>query len=215
MSNNGKSRIEYVNCSSAEVVYEGPLRVPAEFLGPFPLPDDTQLPHLLQQMRKQAETLRAALTSQHGMHPVYIHKSLDTCSHIMLRTDLVRHSLQPPYTGPYQVLGWDTHTMDILLQGKSTKVAIERVKPAWTMTAPTTVSQTTSDTTCNKPTPSTEPDSCDPQEPHTRGPNAATESSSSTHTRAIRTRAGREVKFKYPTIPGALHFRGGGGAVWE
>ncbi|XP_049815543.1 uncharacterized protein LOC126262771 [Schistocerca nitens] len=88
----------------AQLVYGEPLRVPAEFLAPVPLPDDTQLPHLLQQMRKQAETLRAAPTSQHGTHPVFIHKSLDTCSHIMLRTDLVSTALELANCG--QILNW-------------------------------------------------------------------------------------------------------------
>ncbi|KAF4527544.1 hypothetical protein B566_EDAN014940 [Ephemera danica] len=51
--------------------------------------------------------------------------------HVFLRTDLSRASLEPPYTGPYEVLSRNDKTFKILVKNKTVVVSIDRLKPAY------------------------------------------------------------------------------------
>ncbi|XP_049804396.1 uncharacterized protein LOC126246948 [Schistocerca nitens] len=55
----------------------------------------------------------------------------------MLQTYTVKSPLQPPYTGPFQVLSRNKHTVDIMYNGVPTRVSTERVRPTWVLPSPT------------------------------------------------------------------------------
>ena len=48
-----------------------------------------------------------------------------------MRTDAVRRSLQPPYTGPHKVLSRSDKNFVIEINGKSVKISIDRLKPCY------------------------------------------------------------------------------------
>ncbi|XP_046994394.1 uncharacterized protein LOC124606456 [Schistocerca americana] len=119
------------------MVYGEPLRIPADYLVPTLLPGSEGLTHLVQQLKHHCTNIRCPPPSRHGNRKVFVHKDLYNCSHVMLRTDSVKSPLQPPYTGPFQVLSRNKHTVDIMYNGVPTKVSIECVKPAWVLPSPT------------------------------------------------------------------------------
>lgn len=194
-----------IGASVAEMVYGEPLRIPSEFLSAAPLPDQTELPLLVQRIRDHVAKIRQTPATHHGSHPVFVHKALADCTHVVLRTDSARTPLQPPYTGPYQVLKRGQHTFEILQNGKNSKVSVERLKPAWVMPEPTSDDQTNSteghglEETINyrsyEDTIGLEEVTPDSQ---------VTIRHDSTPTPIVRTRAARVIKFKYPYIPGAV-----------
>uniref|UniRef100_A0A1B6EJH2 Uncharacterized protein n=1 Tax=Cuerna arida TaxID=1464854 RepID=A0A1B6EJH2_9HEMI len=104
------------------------------------------------------------------------------CSHGFLRDDTVRKSLQPPYTGPYQVVSRDEKTISIIINGQTSRVSIDRVKPAYIL--------------AEEP----QKESRDPPKFYiktpsvTRVPDTARSKSPPTYT----TRSGRQVRFKKP-----------------
>jgi hypothetical protein len=64
---------------------------------------------------------------------VFVHKELETCSHVFLRDDTIRGSLTPAYSGPHKVLARGDKVFKILLKGKEASVSIDRLKPAFTL----------------------------------------------------------------------------------
>ncbi|XP_063387645.1 uncharacterized protein LOC134673577 [Cydia fagiglandana] len=121
---------EDIKCSAAEMVYGEPLRIPGEFFHSHTSntlqPDD-----FVTQLKRQMSHLRPVPASRHGNKSVFVHKDLSSCSHVFLRQDALRGSLEPPYTGPYRVLNRTDKTVTLdLLRGPVT-VSIDRVKPAY------------------------------------------------------------------------------------
>jgi hypothetical protein len=60
-----------------------------------------------------------------------MHKDLHNCTHVFLRQDATRRALEPPYSGPYQVLSRREKTLQLLVRGKAVTVSSDRVKPAY------------------------------------------------------------------------------------
>ena len=72
----------------------------------------------------------ATLNPFRTSRPVYIPRDLQTCTHVWLRVDRVRLSLEAPYEGPYQVLARNERNFIIQVAGREETVSIERLKPA-------------------------------------------------------------------------------------
>lgn len=120
---------EDLQCSSAELVYGEQLRVPGEFFSPSST--QVEYPDFIAHLRQKISQLRPSPAAHHGQHKVFVHKDLASTSHIFLRQDILRGSLEPPYTGPYKVISRNAKTVDIQIGEKAVKVSIDRVKPAF------------------------------------------------------------------------------------
>jgi hypothetical protein len=60
-----------------------------------------------------------------------VHKDLEKCTHVFLRQNATRRALEPPYSGPYQVLSRRDKTLQPLVRGSPVTVSTDRVKPAY------------------------------------------------------------------------------------
>lgn len=162
--------------SVAELVYGETLRVPGEFFSPCsisPEPSD-----FVVNLRNVISKLRPVPASRHSRSRIFVHQDLATCTHVMLRTDLVRTSLQPPYTGPHPVLTRSDKTFDILVKDKKTTVSIDRLKPAYFITNPSKLTQRFPKITAEE-----------------EFPNSSIDDASSTNRPTVTTRSGRRVRF--------------------
>lgn len=121
---------EDLQCAAVEIVYGEPLRISGKFLhsrNSHTLQPDDFVTHPKYQM----SYLRPVPASRHGNKSIFVHKDLSSCTHVFLRKDALRASLEPPYTGPYRVLSRTDQTVTVeLLRGPVT-VSIDRVKPAY------------------------------------------------------------------------------------
>lgn len=118
-----------LGCSAAEMVFGCTLRLPGEFFGSVievPPSATDYVTHL----RQFAEDIRPIPTRNRSTKPVYMPADLQTCSHVFLRHDAIRKSLQPPYDGPYKVLARGPKNFTIEVKGKRSVVTVDRVKPA-------------------------------------------------------------------------------------
>ena len=81
---------------------------------------------------RQMKTLDfSELPDFHNKPVVYIPKKLENCSHVWLRVDRVRRSLEAPYDGPFKVIKRNERVFTIELPtGQHETVSIERCKPA-------------------------------------------------------------------------------------
>lgn len=123
---------EDLMASAADLVYGEPLRLPGEFLAaPTNNTQSSDPKELVTQLRRHMARIRPKPASRHDKPGSFVFKDLVDCSHVFLRQDSSRKSLQPPYTGPYEVVSRDEKTITIHIQGKEVKVSMDRVKPAY------------------------------------------------------------------------------------
>lgn len=120
---------EDLQCSSANLVYGTSLRLPGELFEkstiPVPVHD---YPKLLLSI---FDRLRPKQTNWHGAIKSFSNPHLNDCSHIYLRVDGVKSSLQRPYTGPYKVISRSPKVFKILIGSRQVNVSRDRVKPAF------------------------------------------------------------------------------------
>jgi hypothetical protein len=125
---------EDLHSSAAELVYGEPLRLPGDMLtAPITPPAPADASSVLTRIRKQVERLRPTPASRHGQRKTFVFPALATATHCFLRDDKVRGSLQAPYTGPHEILARDDKTVTIRLPNRTSRVSIDRVKPAYTL----------------------------------------------------------------------------------
>lgn len=125
---------EDLSSSSAELVYGEPLQLPGEFLTPSTLPEITDYTDYLSRLRKHFYKLQPTSVKRHGLQQnCFRFKDLDTATHVYLRQDGVKRSLQPPYTGPHKVVERGLKTFKIEIRGSIVTVSVDRLKPYYTL----------------------------------------------------------------------------------
>lgn len=123
---------EDIKATSSELVYGETLRLPFELLSPIPQNANLDASSsFISSLREYMSHLRPVPASRHGQPGVFVFKELSKCSHVFLREGPVLRALQPPYTGPHEVLDRDEKTITLKIHGKPNKVSIDRVKPAY------------------------------------------------------------------------------------
>ena len=120
---------EDLQCSVAELVYGTTLRLPGEFFSPASClqVDSDYVGKLKYYMSK----LRATPPRVHRSRRTYVSDSLNSASHVFIRQDTVRGSLQRPYEGPFKVLQRTAKYFVVDVNGRSDTVSIDRLKPAF------------------------------------------------------------------------------------
>lgn len=183
---------ETLQSSSAELVYGEPLRLPGEFFQPSP-PDSTDVSDFSNRLHFYIRKLQPSPPLRNSNNKVFVFKDLATSSYVFLRQDAVRSSLQPPYSGPFQVLERNDKVYKILVKGKPVTVSIDRLKPAYILTEPSPTTPTLTPTHTPIPNPTSSPKTpSDVPSP----PDVPTPKSDETQGAVVRTtRYGRKVRF--------------------
>ena len=119
---------EDIGCSTAELVYGSPLTVPGDFV----TNSNYDIDHRshLRWLWERIGTLAPIPTSQHGVHPAALPKSLQDSGFVFIRRDAHRTPIQRPYEGPFQVIKAGPKTFRVNIGGKTETVSVDRLKPA-------------------------------------------------------------------------------------
>ncbi|XP_046392193.1 uncharacterized protein LOC124160402 [Ischnura elegans] len=112
------------------MLYGDTLRLPGEFLSPKSQPSCEDPMSYIARLKSKMAILSPTPTSYHGERKVFIHRDLASSTHVFLRHDSVKPTLQPPYDGPYEVIQPGPKYFRIRVHGKETTVSIDRLKPA-------------------------------------------------------------------------------------
>lgn len=183
---------EDLKASSAELLYGEPLRLPGELLVASPSTDRTSedISDFVVQLRNKLAKLRPTAASRHSQPKTFIFRDLPVATHVFLRDDTVRRPLQPPYTGPYEIIKRKEKTMTLNIRGKNVEVSLDRIKPAHIEQFDTTCPTEKVDTTPNPVAPTAKIPSV-PAAP-------TTTSTGQKKPSEYTTRSGRKVHFAKP-----------------
>ena len=105
---------EDLNAFTAEFVYGEPLRIPGEYLIQTTREADPQ--PLIQRLRRRMNDLRQTPVARRSTQASFIHKDLKDSTHVFLRQDTARRTLQPPYSGPQKVIPRTDKTFKIVVR---------------------------------------------------------------------------------------------------
>lgn len=120
--------VEDLKTSPAELLYGTTLRIPGEFFIEEDFPVDPEI--FLEKHRIHMRNIRSSPTNHYIKRSPFVHKNLYDCTHVWLREDAVKKSLQPPYSGPYLVIKRiSDYLFSIDILGKIVNVLTERLKP--------------------------------------------------------------------------------------
>jgi cleavage and polyadenylation specificity factor subunit 1 len=118
---------EDLQASVAELVYGETFRMPGELLTPSTNPVDPAL--LITELRQDMARLRPVLAARHTSPATFVHSTLEDCTHVFLRQDAMRRALEPPYSGPYQVLSRKKKTLQLLVRGRAVTMSEASLHP--------------------------------------------------------------------------------------
>jgi len=120
---------EELQSPAAELVYGEDLRVPGELnMAAAPKVETSAF---MQQLHRYMTQLRPTPAALHGSPTTFIHKDLGDSTHVFLRQDAIRRALEPPYSGPYEVIARTDKTLIIVVRVRHVTVWADRVKPAY------------------------------------------------------------------------------------
>jgi len=119
---------EELQCSTAEMVYGQPLRVPGDFLPNALAPWSATAQQAF--LQNAAEVFAPIPTAQHGTQVSRVPVELSSAEHVFIRQDAHRGPLRPPYDGPFRVLEHRVKHLVVDLGGKAEHVSVDRVKAA-------------------------------------------------------------------------------------
>jgi hypothetical protein len=113
----------------SQLVFGGSVRIPADFLLPQTLASPLSTHDFAQRILQRAQQLLHIADDNQKSRP---YTSVQALPHwVWLRQPAtLGGSLKSPFTGPYQVLRQDNTVVTISVNGKPSKVSVDRLKPA-------------------------------------------------------------------------------------
>ncbi|GFT00020.1 uncharacterized protein NPIL_220951 [Nephila pilipes] len=119
----------------AELLYGENIRLPCDFF------EDTKFQpqsEFVQKLKATMKQVKPIPFSYNCKQKPFVFKDLKNCSHVFVRTDIIRQSLQPPYHGPYQVIKRSDKIFTLLIKNKNVNISIDRLKPCFSDNSPET-----------------------------------------------------------------------------
>lgn len=82
-------------------------------------------------LRKLFEHLRPSKVTRHGRHKTFIFKNLHNKKYVFIHLDTPKNSLQMPCSGSHKIISRNDKKFIIHNNGKTTTIAINRLKPVY------------------------------------------------------------------------------------
>lgn len=145
--------------SVAEYLYGTTLRIPGEFFTHEDPPSDPNI--FLEEFRVHMRELKPAPVAHHCRSKTFCFKDLYKCSHVFVRQDAPKKSLDLPYSGPFEVVERiNDHLFKVRINNRECNINVDRLKPAhlptdevFDDTVPVPAQQSTSASSSSRPPP--------------------------------------------------------------
>ena len=121
---------EDLKCSSAELVYGAPLKVPGDVS--FPSTSTSFFGNLfLPWLKEKIADYQPQQMSRHSEDIASVPKSPSTCEFVFVRHDAYRPPLAPLYDGPFRVLERGEKFFILDISGRRDSVSVDQLKPSY------------------------------------------------------------------------------------
>lgn len=118
--------------SAAELLHGTQLRLPGDFFMETSKPYTTEF---AERLKENMRALKPSSTAHHTSNQrIYKHKNLRQTSHVFVRNDFVKPPLTPAYSGPHPVTKRFEKYFIIEINGRSSKISVDRLRPAHILT---------------------------------------------------------------------------------
>ena len=117
-----------LHCSSAELVYGGPLSVPGDFLPSHSR--NSRNAAFLSRLRNHIQQLTPTPMSFHTEQHPYVPSKLFKCQYVFVQKGPRRPPLVPSNEGPFKIKQTGSKTSLVDIGGRAETVSINRSKPA-------------------------------------------------------------------------------------
>ena len=120
-----------LGCSSAELVYGTTLCLPGAV---FVATDVTQLPdptNYVQTLKSLMNSLQPVLPRVIRKPHLHMDSALQSSTHVFIRQDGVKKSLQQPYKGPFKILLCTEKHFTVDADGRQEVISVDQLKPAY------------------------------------------------------------------------------------
>ena len=125
--------LENLNASPAELVYGQNLRLPFHFFHTSKSNIKSDPHTFVERLKSIMNKLQPRQASNHDKQQIFIAKDMDICTHVFVRHDGVKTSLQPNYDGPFEVVSKAAKFFCVKIKGKEKQISIDRLKPMFTL----------------------------------------------------------------------------------
>ncbi|XP_051167325.1 uncharacterized protein LOC127285387 [Leptopilina boulardi] len=141
--------------SPAEYIYGTTFRIPGQFVLPEDFSPNPQF--FLEEFREHMRLIRPVPVEHHDKRKIFVHKNLESCTHVFLKAAFTKKSLECPYSGPHRVVNRTSERVyEIEINGVKKQVSVENLKPAFFVRDDADVAlEPVIKTTCNIPVNST------------------------------------------------------------
>lgn len=123
---------EDISVTAGELVYGQPLRLPGEFLAVSKASNNDPASFIVE-LRQHFQRIRPAHEKLHGEHKTFVYKDLATTRFVFVRRDTSKGTLEMPYDGPFPVVSRGTKSFGVQLNGRTSNISIDRLKPAYVL----------------------------------------------------------------------------------
>lgn len=115
--------------SISEMLYGNCIRLPGEFfIASKTFISETEFVSSLKEFMSKIKPIP---TSSHRKESIFMFKDLYSSSHVFVRNDTIKAPLQFPYDGPFEVLSRSQKVFKIKINGRESKISVDRLKPAY------------------------------------------------------------------------------------
>ncbi|XP_077528379.1 uncharacterized protein LOC144140046 [Haemaphysalis longicornis] len=119
-----------LQCTSAELVYGCPLRLPGDLLTPPPADGPSDPAGYVADLRRLFKQIRPILPRQRSDPSVFVSQDFSSCTHVFVRHDAALRPLTPAFEGPYRVIERHPKTFTLDINGSQDVVAAHREEPS-------------------------------------------------------------------------------------
>ena len=124
-----RTNVMDIGSSPAEFLYGTTLRIPGEFVIPDDFTPNRQI--FLEEFREHMRSIKPVPVGHRHKNRVFLHRDIESCTHVFLRVGTGKKSLERPYTGLHEVINRiSDRIFEIDINGSPRRVSIENVKPA-------------------------------------------------------------------------------------
>lgn len=111
----------------AQMVYGSGLELPSQYFTPATASNE-RTPEFVDRLFSEVRRYSAPARRHNAIW--HIPEDLRTATHVWVRNDAPRDTLQERYRGPYRVISMDTNTATVDYNGSQEKITLHRIKPA-------------------------------------------------------------------------------------